>query len=276
MAAPAHVAVGADTVRITLRGVWPLLALCRTVEVPRSGVRGAEVVDDARSLLRGKRLGTYVPGGPIAGRFFAGADTDFWAVRGGDRALVLTMSAGPFSRIVVETDDAAHCVRDLGGAPASGATAVQRPARGGSQRVRSVGLASIVAGVTALIGLAALAADALPSPMATHWGIGGGPNGQMSIVSLTIIVVVMYAAVAAPAVVSLRHGFVHPHIVAFAAAGWAFSFLVLLSSVVANWHRESWHEARLPPWAVPLTVFVPLTLGHAVFRLMQRRVRLGR
>lgn len=273
MAAPARVEVEGDTVRITLRGMWPLLALRRTVEVPRSGVIGAEVVDDARPLLRGMRVGTYVPGGAIAGRFFAGADTDFWAVRGTGRVLVLTMAGGPFSRIVVETADPDQLARDLGGRPSAGVTATSRPARRISRGARWSGVVAILAGGTVLVGVAALAADAVPSPMATHWSIGGGPNGQMTIIPMTLIVLVVYAATSAPAVAQLGRGLAHPHVLAFAAYGWAFSFLVLLTSIVANWHRDSWHDASLPAWALPSIIVVPLAVAYGVFRLLSKSRR---
>lgn len=112
---PASASVVGDEVRIMLRGPYKVLALRSRVTVRLDQVETVEVVDHARSLGRGRRLGTYIPGGPIAGTFTKGASKSFWAVRH-DRAVVISTVDHRFDRLVIEVAEPERLAQQINAA----------------------------------------------------------------------------------------------------------------------------------------------------------------
>lgn len=104
---PAAVTVEGDQLVVKMRGPFVVLALRSRVTVPLDHIRSVEVVDDARRLKRGPRVGTYMPGGTIAGNFGFGANKAFWAVQHRTAVVIELDFHGRYAKLVVEVDDPA-------------------------------------------------------------------------------------------------------------------------------------------------------------------------
>jgi hypothetical protein len=109
---PASVSVSRATLDVDLRGPYHLLALRSGISVPFERVVSARVVDDARVLPRGRRRGTYIPGGLIAGTFGSGRSKAMWALQH-DRALVIELRGEPFAALVLEVSEPTEVLREL-------------------------------------------------------------------------------------------------------------------------------------------------------------------
>lgn len=270
---PAEVRVDDDVVRVRLRGTWPVLALRRSLTIPRAHVRAASAVADARPMLEGFRVGTYVPGGPIAGVFTTRDRRAFWAVRR-RAALVLDLTGEGLDRVVVETDDPAGIVDALaltGTALAHGPGSVGAtdPSRAGSQAA-----VAIVVGVLGALGLAVaaiVAAPHLPSPVASHWDLGGEPNGHQPLAVVTVLIGVVWVLGLVPLVASRRE---RPGAEALAGAVFtaAIGTVAFAAILASNWGARDWRDATQPSWTVLVLLGVPLAAA-AVTLVVARRSR---
>jgi hypothetical protein len=112
----AEVVVDDGEVVVRLSWLEKLGAFRGDVRVPVSSVEAARVVEDPWRELRGIRApGTGLPGvialGTRRGRF----GRDFAAVYGKRPGVVIELRDGPFSRLVVSSDDPQRIVAALGG-----------------------------------------------------------------------------------------------------------------------------------------------------------------
>ena len=102
-----------DQVTFNMLGWHVLWACCRRITVPRQAivdVQSARAADVLRPVgWRGP--GTHLPGRLIAGTYRQRGSKTFWDVGDPDRALVFTLSGGPFSMIVVEVEDPSAVLR---------------------------------------------------------------------------------------------------------------------------------------------------------------------
>ena len=104
---PASVAIEGDQLVVKMRGPFVVLALRSRLTVPLNRVRSAEVVDDVRRLKRGPRVGTYMPGGTIAGNFGFQPNKAFWAVQHRTAVVIELDSHERYAKLVLEVDDPA-------------------------------------------------------------------------------------------------------------------------------------------------------------------------
>ena len=109
---PASVSITRDRLRVDVRGPYVVFALRTGVSVPLSDVVSARYEPNARGLPRGSRVGTYIPGGLIAGSFGHGSSKAFWALQH-DGALVLTLRGQSFQTLVVEVRHPTAVLRRL-------------------------------------------------------------------------------------------------------------------------------------------------------------------
>ena len=99
-----NVHITPDRVVIEMLGWDKLWSLKSRIEVPLAHVRGTRAAAGER--VRGLRMpGTYVPGLITAGTFRHNGQWEFWAVRGGQRAVAIELRDEFYSRLVVEVPD---------------------------------------------------------------------------------------------------------------------------------------------------------------------------
>jgi hypothetical protein len=113
-----------------------------------------------------------------------------------------------------------------------------------------------------LLGLGVLFAEAMPDPMATHWGLSGRPDGAMPLWQGICIAPVL--ATVGALVSTGREDLERKRLLV-----WALSFGVSLQVSVlwSNAGASDWTQARsLDLWMLPLVVGVPLALGWYVGR----------
>lgn len=100
------VAVGRDSVRITPRGWWKVLSLCRRQDIPLEAILSAQVVqrptEDIPVRFRVGGTGTLTV---LAGYMRGPTGRTWWCYRYENPALVLNVSLPKLSSVVVMTDD---------------------------------------------------------------------------------------------------------------------------------------------------------------------------
>lgn len=100
-------------------------------------------------------------------------------------------------------------------------------------------------GLMVLIGLVPLIVgwSHLPDPVATHWGIGGVPDGQMSLAALPLLVIGIVAIGLFTTSLFRLEG--KPTAEAFAMVGLmgGLGSALMISVVYLNWDAPVWSEA---------------------------------
>ena len=103
------ITIASGTITFSPRGLSQLWALRRRITVPVSAIRRVRRAAPgvARGWWKGWRLpGTHLPGVIVAGSYLRDGEWEFWDVRGaGSRAIEVNLSAGRFSRLVIDVDD---------------------------------------------------------------------------------------------------------------------------------------------------------------------------
>jgi len=129
----------------------------------------------------------------------------------------------------------------------------------------AIGIAVPAAAVAGSLAFLVGTTDRLPDPLATHWGLGGQPNGHMSIASFALLSVALPAAVvlgAALVVVTRRDGLTQRNALVTAGALAPFFAVLTVSTVAANLDRPEWSQARHLGWiAIALSVVVLVAGG---------------
>ena len=116
----AHLSIDGGMLRLSLSRLERLAGLHRDVEVPLTEVVEVHAVDDAWSALRGIRApGTGIPRVLMIGTTRSKGLKDFSVVRGRGPAVVVTLSVGEFSRLVVSDPAADRTAAHLAAAIAS-------------------------------------------------------------------------------------------------------------------------------------------------------------
>ena len=111
----AHLELDATMLRLRLSRLERLAGLHKDIEVPVAEVARVRAVDDAWSELRGIRApGTGIPRVLMIGTTRSKGVKDFCVARGRGPAVVVELSSGEFSRLVVSDPDAAATVDRLG------------------------------------------------------------------------------------------------------------------------------------------------------------------
>jgi hypothetical protein len=214
------------------------------------------------------RIGTEVPGGPIAGRFVSKGSSAFWALRG-SRAVVLELTDSAYDRIVVETDDPAEVVDALGltgAAPPLDRTEARGPVS--APLPVAVGIAGAVLGAPLVI--AASLASSMPSPVAIHWGLDGTPNGSMSLLPAALLLTAIAAIGVVPAAIDVaRHG-PNAHAIGVAVFMWGIGCAALAATLASNRGVDDWRDAHLSAWWIVVIIGVPLALAVAVHAVVRR------
>lgn len=112
----ASVVVEGGTLRVRLSPWERLAALHGDLVVPRSAVRGVEVLDAPFAAVpRLRSLGTAVPGLLAYGTFRGRGRKELVAVRRGTRAVRLTLDGQRFTAVVVGVGDPAAVAAALAG-----------------------------------------------------------------------------------------------------------------------------------------------------------------
>lgn len=111
----ANLRVHPDRLEIQLTTAEKALAVRSSdVVVARSDIRSATITDDPWIWIRGIRTrGTHVPLTVAVGAWKNHGGRDFVVVKGKRRAVVLDLSGGEFSRLILSTNHAAHLVAKL-------------------------------------------------------------------------------------------------------------------------------------------------------------------
>lgn len=111
----ANLRVHADRLEVHLTAAEKSLALrADDIVVQREDVRSATITDDAWVWIRGIRTrGTQMPLVVAAGVWKYHGGTDFVLVKGKRQAIVLDLSAGEFTRLILTTNHAAELVDRL-------------------------------------------------------------------------------------------------------------------------------------------------------------------
>jgi Protein of unknown function (DUF1648) len=130
-----------------------------------------------------------------------------------------------------------------------------------------IGVCGLIAGVVVVPWL--LAWGSLPDPVATHWNLGGDPDGSSAPAVAVAILAGPAVALAAVAVATSRRAGRTAGVAALTPVI-VFTATVLAvasaATAVANAGTESWRDARLPiGWAVAFVV-VPALAAFAVAR----------
>jgi hypothetical protein len=100
------------TVRFTL--AEKIAGLVRDVEVPRAAVRGAELVPDPLTAMRGLRApGLALPGVRKVGTWRRHGEKSLVSVRRGQPAVRIRLSGQRFDTLLVGADDAAALAGEL-------------------------------------------------------------------------------------------------------------------------------------------------------------------
>jgi hypothetical protein len=111
-------------------------------------------------------------------------------------------------------------------------------------------------------------ADRLPDPIATHWGLTGGPDGSSARTPAWLVTVAVWALTWAALIWRSRRpgpraGVRMPELVFALAAGGLLAGLSVVT-VVANLDAASWRDAgSLPIWAVLAALAAAFALGAA-------------
>lgn len=105
------VTVTRDSLVVEPVGLGKVWSFRRRLRFPLEHVRGATVDPDVRDARRGRRApGLRLPG-RVAGTFRDRGSKQFWNVSGYDEAVVVTLDAEEFDRLVVTVHDP-HQVAD--------------------------------------------------------------------------------------------------------------------------------------------------------------------
>lgn len=133
----------------------------------------------------------------------------------------------------------------------------------------------IVLVAVAQVAVALLFRDRLPSPIATHWGPSGQPDGSGSLLMTTALGLVMWLATAGGGLLALRRSdqraqYAWP--VAALVFGTLLSLGITASTVWANLDAGSWQQARPLGWQVLLLVAVAIAAALAGALLTNRLV----
>ncbi|GII25825.1 hypothetical protein [Planosporangium mesophilum] len=94
-----------DSVRVQLTAVEKVVTIHGDVSVPRSAIRGVEIVEDALAATRGLRVGLGLPGVRKLGTWHRRSGKEFVDVRQGQPAVRVLLSGDDFSALLLGTDD---------------------------------------------------------------------------------------------------------------------------------------------------------------------------
>jgi len=101
---------GQDLV-VEMEGLDKLWALKSRLTIPLAHVRGATADPGIVGEPKGLRApGTHLPGVITAGTFHQDGEKVFWAVRDGQKAVVVELADERYTRLVVEVDDPREAV----------------------------------------------------------------------------------------------------------------------------------------------------------------------
>jgi hypothetical protein len=135
-----------------------------------------------------------------------------------------------------------------------------------TKRVVSAGRLWLAVALLASVGGAMLSRGRLPSPVASHWGASGEPNGAMSLNAVISIVVAVPLVIA---VVGSRQPRAAQR--AFNAFAAALALTLTALTLWANWDRARWQDAaRLNPLHIVGLVGVPILAGWLTQRSARR------
>jgi len=118
------------------------------------------------------------------------------------------------------------------------------------------------AGLWIVLGLIPLAIgwSHMPDPMATHWGVGGLPNGQMPLAAVPLLIVGIVAIGLLTTSLFRWEGEPTAEAVAMIGLMGAIGVSLSVSLVVLNWDAVSWEQAEPFTWW-HIAVVVVLGIG---------------
>ncbi len=133
----------------------------------------------------------------------------------------------------------------------------------------------VIAGLGAAIALLVplLSWAHLPEPMATHWSLGGTPNGSMP---RTLSLLLFGSCIVVPAALSWPRagkpmGAQGPRLVGVVAFVSSLVALLSILNVVVNWDRSHWRQASLSPSLLLGLLAVPFLVWALVTKLARRQ-----
>jgi hypothetical protein len=102
----ATISVQGQDLVVEMNGLDKLWSLKSKLTIPLAHVRGATVDPGILGEPKGIRApGTHLPGVITAGTFHQDGEKVFWAVRDGQKAVVVELADEHYTRLVVEVDD---------------------------------------------------------------------------------------------------------------------------------------------------------------------------
>ncbi|SEG85082.1 hypothetical protein SAMN05444920_105464 [Nonomuraea solani] len=119
--------------------------------------------------------------------------------------------------------------------------------------------------VTAALLLTSFAVrDHLPDPMATHWGLGGAPNGSSTFAAHVVTITLTWAVLCAVLLAAGLRGRARRAISWSALFGTGVLLLAAnTSTLAANLDASGWRAASLPAWNLPVILAAALLAGYA-------------
>jgi hypothetical protein len=110
----AHLEIDSTSLWLRMSRIERIAGLHKDVEVPVAEVAQVRAADDAWAEMRGMRApGTGIPKVLMIGTMRSKDVKDFCVVRGRGPAVVVEVSSGEFSRLVVSDADASNTVERL-------------------------------------------------------------------------------------------------------------------------------------------------------------------
>lgn len=102
------ISMDSEAIHVTFEGMGKLLAMRKSLSVPLSSIEGGGPIPKASARIpRSKKSWK---GSNVQGRFTLGSlnkkgERSFWAIRGGEQAVALTLEDFDYDKLIIEPED---------------------------------------------------------------------------------------------------------------------------------------------------------------------------
>jgi hypothetical protein len=100
-----EIVLAEDSLQVHLSTTEKIAAVHGDISVPRSAIRGVEIVDDALGAAHGLRVGLGLPGVRKLGTWYSRSGREFVDVRKGQPAIRVLLSGAELSSLLLGTDE---------------------------------------------------------------------------------------------------------------------------------------------------------------------------